>query len=113
LKTSFLFLAASVVFGATTSTAFAGPFRHQKSTFSQKVTTTTTTVTTAQDSANFQARRNRLGHCGNPAGGFEGVGCGATPAQALANCCRSAGVIVDQGVAQGPGGLWFATIRRR
>jgi hypothetical protein len=54
----------------------------------------------------------RLGHFGNPSGGYEGVGTGSTPQQAIQNCCfYGRRTIRDQGVAQGANGRWYACCR--
>ena len=66
-----------------------------------------------QGVANRMARLCRMAHLGNPAGGFEGVGCAGTAEAALANTCRprSGGNPRDWGVAQGANGLWYACRR--
>ncbi len=68
---------------------------------------------TAQDSANYQASICRMGHFGNPAGGFEGVGVAGSRDAALNNTCRPwfGGRPKDSGVAQGRDGRWYATNR--
>jgi hypothetical protein len=66
----------------------------------------------AQGVANRMARLLRIGHFGNPAGGWEGVGSGATPDQAIRNCCYyGQRQIKDSGCAQGHNGMWFACCR--
>jgi hypothetical protein len=71
-------------------------------------------TSTAQGVAEIQARRGSCGHYGGNSG-YEGVGMGSTPDQALANCCysNSGMAVVDQGVAQGSNGRWYACKRFR
>jgi len=71
-------------------------------------------TSTAQGVADIQARLGRVGHFGGNSG-YEGCGMGMSPAAALANCCYSnSGMsVVDQGVAQGSGGRWYACKRYR
>jgi len=73
------------------------------------------TTATAQGVANLMARNNRMQHLGGNGGMLEGVGMGSTPDQALRNCCysNSGRPVVDQGVAQGSNGKWFACRRFR
>lgn len=67
---------------------------------------------TAQQSAEYQASICRMGHFGNPSGGFEGVGCASTPDAALANTCKPHnGPPRDWGVCQGRNGLFYACRR--
>jgi hypothetical protein len=81
-------------------------------------TTTARTVSystsTAQGVANLMAAYNRVGHFGgNP--GYEGCGCGATPAAAYSICCygNSGMATVDVGYAQGSNGMWYCCRRYR
>lgn len=68
-------------------------------------------TSTAQGVAEIQARLGRVGHFGGNSG-YEGCGSGPTPESAIRNCCYYGRIrIVDQGVAQGAGGQWFACIR--
>lgn len=67
---------------------------------------------TAQGVAEIMAHYNRVGHWGgNP--GYEGCGCGSTPAKAYAICCyaNSGMRTVDVGYAQSSGGTWFCCRR--
>lgn len=68
---------------------------------------------TAQGVAELCARHRVLKHWGGNRG-YEGVGMGSTPEQALNNCCysRSGKQVIDQGVAFG-GGRWWACKRYR
>lgn len=67
---------------------------------------------TAQGVANLMARLRRMGHYGGNSG-YEGVGVGSTPQQALRNCCysNSGMAVVDEGVARGSDGRWYACRR--
>ena len=69
---------------------------------------------TAQGVAELQAQNCSVGHHGGNSG-YEGVGSGFTPDQALGNCCYSnSGMsVVDQGVARGKDGRWYACKRYR
>lgn len=69
---------------------------------------------TAQGVANRMAASNYVGHFGgNP--GYEGCGCGATPAAAYAICCygNSGMATVDVGYARSANGMWYCCRRYR
>jgi hypothetical protein len=68
----------------------------------------------AQGVADMMASRNYMGHFGGNSG-YEGVGMGSSPQQALNNCCysNSGMAVVDQGVSQGSNGKWYACKRYR
>lgn len=72
-------------------------------------------LASAQGVANRMARLNVMRHFGGWNYSFEGVGCGSTPEAAIANTCRPrhGGAPSETGVAQGPGGMWFACNRWR
>jgi len=66
----------------------------------------------AQGVANRMARLLRMGHMGNPTGGYEGVGMGGSPQAAIQNCCYyGRRPLRDSGVAQGSNGMWYACCR--
>lgn len=71
-------------------------------------------TSTAQGVAELQASNGRMSHHGGNSG-LEGVGMGSTPEQALGNCCysNSGRTVVDQGVARGRDGRWYACKRYR
>jgi hypothetical protein len=75
--------------------------------------TVTVTVTTAQQDAETMARTGVLRHCGRSGGRREGIGFGATPEQALRNCCYYGRYrIREKAVAWSPvRRAWFAVIR--
>lgn len=78
------------------------------------VRSTSLSTATAQGVANIMASRNQVGHWGgNP--GYEGCGCGATPAAAYAICCygNSGMATVDVGYAQASNGMWYCCRRYR
>jgi len=71
-------------------------------------------TSTAQGVANIMAARNTVGHFGgNP--GYEGCGCGATPAAAYNICCygQSGMTTVDVGYARSANGMWYCCRRYR
>lgn len=66
----------------------------------------------AQGVANRIARTGVFRHWGNPTGGYEGIGIGATPAAAESNCCyRSRWNPRDVGYARMASGSWVACCR--
>lgn len=112
----FAVLALALVAG----NSFAGPF----GLFRRGGTTTTTNnggsqqvsynrpfLGTAQGVASYLAGLGRIGHFGGNPYAYEGVGMGATPDQALRNCCNNGGVVADYGVCQGSNGMWYACKR--
>jgi hypothetical protein len=83
-------------------------------TTSVPVRTASYSTSTAQGVANIMASYNRVGHWGgNP--GYEGCGCGATPAAAYSICCygNSGMATVDVGYAQASNGMWYCCRRYR
>lgn len=94
--------------------AHAWPRRRSSSSSSRYSAPVGGDTSTAQGVAEIQARLGRVGHFGGNSG-YEGCGSGPTPEAALANCCysRSGMAVVDQGVAQGAGGQWYACKRYR
>lgn len=68
----------------------------------------------AQGVAELMASRGVMGHFGGNSG-YEGVGMGSSPDEALNNCCysNSGMAVVDQGVACGRNGRWYACKRYR
>lgn len=102
--------------------AEAGPFRVRSSERTctsdgcGNVSTTTSrsvvrgSTATAQGVAELQAALGRIGHHGGNTA-FEGVGVGSTPEAALGNCCKNGRPVIDQGVALGRDGRWYACRR--
>jgi len=69
---------------------------------------------TATGVAQVCASRGVLSHIGGNGNLMEGIGMASTPEAAIRNCCYYGQIqIVDQGVAQGPNGMWYACIRGR
>lgn len=66
---------------------------------------------TATGVASYLASLGRIGHYGGNPYAYEGVGMGATPDQALRNCCNNGGVVADYGVCQGSNGMYYACKR--
>lgn len=66
----------------------------------------------AQGVAEMMASHGVMKHFGGNSG-YEGVGMGSTPEEALGNCCysRNGWAVVDQGVACGRNGKWYACKR--
>lgn len=106
-----------------TFTADAAPRRRSNGRTYQSAPTTTYTTSshmatghngTAQGVAEMMASRGTVGHFGGNTG-YEGVGSGSTPEQALSSCCysNSGMAVVDQGVACGRNGRWYACKRYR
>jgi hypothetical protein len=99
---------------AADSTAEAPVTTATHSTSAANVRTASYSTSTAQGVANLMASYNRVGHFGgNP--GYEGCGCGATPAAAYNICCygNSGMTTVDVGYAQGSNGMWYCCRRYR
>ncbi len=71
-------------------------------------------TSTAQGVANLMAAYNRVGHFGGNRG-YEGCGCGATPAAAYSICCygNSGMATIDVGYARGANGMWYCCRRYR
>lgn len=71
-------------------------------------------TSSAQGVAEMMASRGVMQHFGGNSG-YEGVGTGSSPEQALGNCCysNSGMAVVDQGVACGRNGRWYACKRYR
>lgn len=114
-------LIVAVVATMFAAESFAGPFRVFRRTGNTGGGTATNSggyvnydgeLYSAQGVANRMARLLRIGHFGNPTGGYEGVGSGATPQQAEWNCCfRRQMQPRDIGYAQGANGMWYACCR--
>jgi hypothetical protein len=124
------FVIAAVAVALVASEIMAGPFgRFRRGGYSTGSTTTNNAVATnnvatgtvsysndelysAQGVANRMARILRMGHLGNPTGGYEGVGMASTPQGAIQNCCfYGRRPLRDSGVAQGANGMWYACCR--
>ena len=108
------------------ATAEAAP-RWRRSNYTTTPTTSTPRVTnytanstgcsanytgSAQGVAEMMASRGVMQHFGGNSG-YEGVGMGSSPEEALGNCCysRNGWAVADQGVACGRNGKWYACKR--
>jgi hypothetical protein len=99
---------------SSTEVATAAYTTSASATAAANVKTVSYSTATAQGVANLMAAYNRVGHFGgNP--GYEGCGCGATPAAAYSICCygNSGMATVDVGYAQGSNGMWYCCRRYR
>ena len=109
-----MLLGLALVFGVA-SVSEGAPFRI----FNRNTTTNTSSrpvvrvfLGSAQAAANHMASMCRMGHFGNPTGGYEGVGMGSSPNMAISNCCYyGKRPLRDSGVAQGSNGMWYACCR--
>lgn len=111
----FLFV-LGILFAMVATEAKAGPFRRSRSSSYSRTTNSVSDIggnnSTAQGVAEIQARRGFMGHCGGNSS-YEGVGVGMSPQAALNNCCNNGKPVIDQGVAQGANGMWYACKRYR
>ena len=98
----------AVLVAVVATEAQAGPFRRRSSNVVSAPARGDTS--TAQGVAEIQARRGAMGHCGGNSS-YEGVGMGMSPQAALNNCCNNGRPVIDQGVAQGADGRWYACKR--
>lgn len=109
---------ALIVVALAGSAAEAGPFR-------RRVVQTTATVCTsdscataktvvrgggAQAHAEAMAASGSLVHAASHPG-YEGVGVGPTPKAAILSCCNNGGAVLEEGVARGRDGRWYACRR--
>jgi len=80
--------------------------------YTSSMPTTAGHIGSAQGVAELMASRGVMGHFGGNSG-YEGVGMGSTPEDALGRCCysNSGMAVVDQGVACGRNGKWYACKR--
>lgn len=102
------------------SVAEAGPFRRATTTTRASTcsggscsTASSRTVTRgggAQAHAEAMAASGSLVHASSHPG-YEGVGVGGSPASALAACCNNGGAVLEEGVARGRDGRWYACRR--
>jgi len=114
------FAIAAVAIMSLATESFAGPFgliRRSSNTTNNTATTYNRPIAqaflgTAQGAANYMASVMRMGHHGNPTGGYEGVGVGSSPQAAISNCCfYGRKPLRDSGVTQGSNGMWYACCR--
>ena len=110
-------IAAVVMWSATSD---AGPFRRSVTTTRASTctggscsTASTRTVTRggAQAHAESMAASGSMVHAASHGATYEGVGVGGSPAAALGACCNNGGAVLEEGVARGRDGRWYACRR--
>lgn len=96
----------------TTPTVTHAPERVATAYTSLTVPMSTGHTGSAQGVADMMASRGVMQHFGGNSG-YEGVGMGNSPEEALNNCCysRNGWAVVDQGVARGANGKYYACKR--
>jgi hypothetical protein len=105
---AFLLVVSSMLFINSEASAKIKLFRSK---FTQAQESVDGDNSTAQGVALIQAAKNRVHHCGGYHG-YEGVGSGSTPDQAIGNCCFWGKLSPREiGVAQGSNGKFFACVR--
>jgi hypothetical protein len=115
------FLLAIVAVVILAGSAHAGPFRRTVTTTrasscsggecSSASVRTVTRGGGAQAHAEAMAASGSMVHASSHGATYEGVGCGGSPEAALRACCNNGRPVVDQGVAQGRDGRWYACRR--
>lgn len=120
-----ILIAMTTVVVVLAGQADAGPFRRRAATTTTRPTTTmtgdrgtgsATVVRTsggsgAQGHAESMAASCSMVHAASHGSTYEGVGVGGSPAAALASCCNNGGAVIEEGVAQGRDGRWYACRR--
>ncbi len=120
MRNGFFAVAILAVALASTS-AHAGPFRRSVTTTRASTCTggscssaSSRTVTRgggAQAHAETMAASGSMVHAASHGATYEGVGVGGSPAAALASCCNNGGAVLEEGVARGRDGRWYACRR--
>jgi hypothetical protein len=113
------FLMAILAVAVLSGAAHAGPFRRSVTTTRASSctggscsTASTRTVTRgAQAHAEAMAASGSMVHAASHGATYEGVGVGGSPAAALASCCNNGGAVLEEGVARGRDGRWYACRR--
>ena len=102
------------------ASAHAGPFRRSVTTTRastcvggscSSASSRTVTRGGAQGHAEAMAASGSMVHAASHGSTYEGVGVGGSPAAALASCCNNGGAVLEEGVAQGRDGCWYACRR--
>ena len=103
------------------ASAHAGPFRRSVTTTrastcvggncSSASSRTVTRGGGAQGHAEAMAASGSMVHAASHGSTYEGVGVGGSPAAALGACCDNGGAVLEEGVAQGRDGRWYACRR--
>jgi hypothetical protein len=120
MRNGFFAVAILAVALASTS-AHAGPWRRSVTTTRASTctggscsTASTRTVTRgggAEAHAESMAASGSMVHAASHGATYEGVGVGGSPAAALASCCNNGGAVLEEGVARGRDGRWYACRR--
>jgi hypothetical protein len=118
MRNGFFAVAILAVALASTS-ADAGPWRRSVTTTRASTctggscsTASTRTVTRgAQAHAESMAASGSMVHAASHGATYEGVGVGGSPAAALGACCNNGGAVLEEGVARGRDGRWYACRR--
>ena len=120
MRNGFFAVAILAVALASTS-AHAGPFRRSVTTTrastcsgtscSSASTRTVTRGGGAQAHAESMAASGSMVHAASHGDTYEGVGVGGSPAAALGACCNNGGAVLEEGVARGRDGRWYACRR--
>jgi hypothetical protein len=115
------FLMAIVAVAVLSGAAHAGPFRRSVTTTRASTcsgtscsTASSRTVTRgggAQAHAESMAASGSMVHAASHGATYEGVGVGGSPAAALGACCNNGGAVLEEGVARGRDGRWYACRR--
>jgi hypothetical protein len=115
------FLMAILAVAVLSSAAHGGPFRRSVTTTRASTCTggscssaSSRTVTRgggAQAHAESMAASGSMVHAASHGATYEGVGVGGSPAAALASCCNNGGAVLEEGVARGHDGRWYACRR--
>ena len=113
------FLMAVVAVAVLSASAHAGPWKRSVTTTRASTctggncsTASSRTVTRgAQGHAEAMAASGSMVHAASHGSTYEGVGVGGSPAAALASCCNNGGAVLEEGVAQGRDGRWYACRR--
>jgi len=111
----------AVALSLLATSAHAGPFRRSVTTTRASTCTggncssaSTRTVTRgggAQGHAEAMAASGSMVHAASHGATYEGVGVGGSPDAALASCCNNGRAVLEEGVAQGRDGRWYACRR--
>jgi hypothetical protein len=116
------FLMAILSVAVLSGAAHAGPFSRRSVTTTRASTCTGTSCSTAssrtvtrgggaQAHAESMAASGSMVHAASHGATYEGVGVGGSPAAALASCCNNGGAVLEEGVARGRDGRWYACRR--
>jgi hypothetical protein len=116
------FLMAILSVAVLSGAAHAGPFSRRSVTTTRASTCTGTSCSTAssrtvtrgggaQAHAESMAASGSMVHAASHGATYEGVGVGGSPAAALGACCNNGGTVLEEGVARGRDGRWYACRR--